>query len=452
MKRYKLSLFFLLYSILALNISCKKYLEEKPDKKLVVPSTIDDLRSLLNNDDVMNWADPSSGDMACDNLFLLTTTWNALYDLTAKYDYIWDDRTNHENEWADIYLRVFNANVILENADNVGGTASEVNDVKGRALFYRGYTFYQIAQHYCVPYNEATAESDLGIPLKLKSDINDKTMRATVKESYFQMISDLKQASLLLPVKVTFPTQPGKAACYGALARCYLAMADYQNAFLYADSCLQINSKLLDLNDLNPDDAAPYALFNKEVILHYKTRGGLSLTQSRGKVDSALYASYSDNDLRKTLNYKSNADGSHSFKGNYDATTGSSMFSGIATDEIFLIRAECSARLNRPAEALTDLNTLLKTRWKTGTYVNYQLHDNATVLRVILKERRMELAFRGTIRWADLRRLNKDSFSQQKIERNLTGQVYSLAPGDPKYTFLIPQNVINVTGIQQNKR
>ena len=55
------------------------------------------------------------------------------------------------------------------------------------------------------------------------------------------------------------------------------------------------------------------------------------------------------------------------FKGSYNGTLFA--FTGLATDEIFLVRAECRARTGDINGAMDDLNRLLQQRWKTGTFV-----------------------------------------------------------------------------------
>ena len=69
-----------------------------------------------------------------------------------------------------------------------------------------------------------------------------------------------------------------------------------------------------------------------------------------------------------------------------------------------------------------------------------------------LIERRKELLYRG-LRWTDLRRLNKETGRQTLLQRTIAGQSYSLPASDPRYTLLIPDNVISFNpGMHQNPR
>src|SRR5690606_18167283 len=98
-----------------------------------------------------------------------------------------------------------------------------------------------------------------------------------------------------------------------------------------------------------------------------------------------------------------------------------------------------------------SLRTLLKTRWKDGAYEMPAVADGPELIRLILREREKELLFRGALRWSDLRRLNTDPQTARTLVRKLD-KTYSLPPGDPRYTFLIPWTAIQHSGMQQNPR
>ena len=128
--------------------------------------------------------------------------------------------------------------------------------------------------------------------------------------------------------------------------------------------------------------------------------------------------------------------------------TMASFFTGVAVDELYLIRAEAYARLNNTTAALIDLNTLLESRWKTGTFNPVTASDANEVLKKILLERRKELLFRDS-RWSDIKRLNKLQ-AGITLKRILNNQTYVLTPGSPAFAIPIPQKVIDMTGMPQN--
>lgn len=452
-KRYTQKLAVLLAAFILSNLTCGKYLDEKPDKKQAVPSTLQDLQAMLDNVTVMNRGYPNYGEAAADNYYLTGDGFNALPTNEDKALYTWKrDGIVIGSQWLSPYKIVYYANQVLESlaaspeAHTTGGA-----QIKGAALFFRGYAFLQVAGIFAPQYDAATAASDPGIPLRLTADFNPKSVRASNEETYRQIITDLKQAAQLLPKVSEFPTRPTSTAAWAALSRVLLTMGNYQEAGRYADSCLSAGAMLMDLNTISQAAPNPFKRFNSETLFYAISTGGNGIHPATGRIDSLLYRSYSANDLRKTIYFKTNTDGSHAFKGNYDGVQSALIFSGPATDEMYLVSAECSARSGQAEKAMSRLNQLLATRFKAGTFVPLEAADSDTALDMILNERRKELVYRG-LRWFDLKRLNKEDRFQTTLQRKIDGTVYQLGPGDLRYQFLIPQSVISASGMAQNPR
>jgi tetratricopeptide (TPR) repeat protein len=283
----------------------------------------------------------------------------------------------------------------------------------------------------------------------LEADFNQPTRRHTLQQTYDRIIADLKEAIELLPDRPLVVLRSSKPAAQALLARVYMSMRDYENCLKYANDCLAIKDDLIDYNGgegIAQGGTYAFTRFHPEVIFE-----SLALPASSfyyATVDSVLYDSYNDDDLRKTMFFAGRSP-IVPFKGNYASTAGSH-FSGHATDEVFLMRAECLARKGQTAAALTDLNHLLVRRWKTGTFVPFTAATAEEALDLILLERRKELVFRG-VRWMDLKRLNKEGRNIELV-RNLDGQIYRLAPNDLRYAMAIPKDIIQMTGIAQNPR
>ena len=119
--------------------------------------------------------------------------------------------------------------------------------------------------------------------------------------------------------------------------------------------------------------------------------------------------------------------------------------------EFYLTKAECLARNGSVTEAISTLNKLLITRYKTGSYTPVSVTDQQEALSIILLERRKELLFRG-IRWTDLRRLNLEASTAVTIYRKLNGTSYKLEPNSPNYTLPVADDVIQLSNIPQNMR
>ncbi|EHQ26571.1 RagB/SusD family nutrient uptake outer membrane protein [Mucilaginibacter paludis] len=444
-------------------LSCNKkdFLDAKPDKSLVIPQSLADFQAIMDNDLEMNGTTteygpvPGMGEMSADNYFVLDADYNTIFQPQQKNVYVWAKNIydgSAVNDWDMPYKSVFNCNFVLEGINSIPVTEqnkASYNRVLGSALFFRAHAFYQLAQVFAPPYQKTNAASQLGIPLRLSTDISEKISRATLKDTYDRVITDLLKSKDLLPTDNTAKTRPSRQAAYGLLARVYQTMQEYDKALLYADSCLQLHSYLLDYQSINASATYPFNIANDEMIFSCKMTEVYNgpLYATRAKVDNALYQSYDANDIRKTIFFRT-ATGGYRFKGSYLLNY---LFAGLATDEIFLIRAESYARAGKTLEAMNDLNTLLIKRWAKNKFMPYTAADAGTALNLILQERRKELIFRG-LRWPDLRRLNLEG-RNISLTRIVNGTIYSLPSGDPRWTLPIPLQVIGFNpGMPQNDR
>lgn len=445
-----------LFILLPLLVSCKKdFLALKSDKNLVIPSTLADFQALLDKSSIMNESMPNQGELSSDDYYLKNDAWNGLKVPVQKNSYIWAkdiyEGTN-SNDWEFMYRLIFYTNNVLEGLDNMQtiDDPQKYNEIKGSALFFRAYGFYQIAQIFCAPYFASSTNDGLGIPLRLKSDINIPSTRATIAQTYTQIISDLNKSVSLLPSVVSYKTRPNKTAAYAMLSRVYLIMQDYNRSLLFADSAImQPDNELIDFNNLNPTASYPMQQYNSEVIFQTTLTYATNFATSRINIDSNLFESYIKNDIRKVA-WFTVTNGHLIFKGNYNASP-FYFFSGLGLDEVYLNKAECLARNGKLTEAMNTLNALLVKRFMTGTFRPLTASDGNEALKLILQERRKELLLRG-IRWSDLRRLNLDPSTAITLYRILNGQTYELLPNSPNYVFPIQNNVIQLSGMEQNQR
>lgn len=453
----KKTFLYLLVLIMIGILSCKKFLNKKSDASLVTPSTLADAQALLDDADIMNiLATPAYMEASADDYFLLPATYHKFNQAFLNY-YTWQPQEyNFGNDWSSAYLAVYNANLCLDRLSVLSPLSQQRDQykrVKGGGLFFRAYYFTDLLWNYAKAYDANTATKDFGIVLRLNADFNSPSIRSNVADSYQQAIMDAKMAASLLPDYSVHPLRPSKAAAFGLLARINLSMRHYDQAYLYADSCLALNHELLDYNepaDLNGSvmNDVPFNQFNKETIFYTELTNNIGIfVPSRAKIDTILYDSYDDDDLRKQAFFKSNS-GYFQYKGSY---TGSpySFFSGIAVDEILLIHAECLARAGKINQAMQDLNTLLKKRWdKSVSYTIRTALNSQDALSQILKERRKELLMRG-LRWIDIKRLNKEG-AEITPKRIVDGKEFVLAPNDPFYALPLPTDIIRLTGVPQN--
>jgi len=438
-------------------VSCKKFLDKKPDSSLALPETLVDLQAILDKDNSMINQTPAFGEASADDHFILDNDFN--FGTIGQNAYKWMLYDYNGGEYQYASFPVYSANVCLDAIKTIpvtGDNRIAWNNVKGSALFYRAYYFLWFTWQYGKAYDSASSATDLGIILRLSSDATIRSVRSSVKESYERVINDTKEAAALLPDIPLHVVRPSKAAAYGLLARVYLSMRKYDSAFKYADLCLSIKHDLMDFNTIQHLALLPFQQYNKEVIFHStrggdQSSGGVGIT--RGKIDTNLLAMYDTNDLRRSA-YFYPVGNYDRFKGSYaqDQTGFFVFFTGIATDEMYLTRAECYARAGDTASALGDLNTLIRSRWKNTVipYPRITAIDSADALGKILIERRKELVMR-CLRWIDIKRLNKEN-ANIKLKRIVNGLTFELLPNANYYALPLPTDLINITGIPQNPR
>lgn len=430
-------------------LGCEKFLDEKSQSNLRIPTSVADLQSLLDNFSAMNYMDLSSAEMVAGDFYLSDADWASRGEQERRL-YLWENSNvlgTSSNDWITMYNMVYRANTVIEGSVAVNGLKNDAtwNNVLGQGYYYRAKSFLQLLGSYALAYDEG--EENPGIPLRLTTDFNERSVRASVKQGYEQVVNDLEKSIKLLSVVPVHVMRPSKPAAYALMARTLLMMRKYEQAGLYADSCLQLKSDLIDYNTLNLSLTNPFVMFHPETIHYTRFQTPSSLNNTRAKVSLDVINSYADGDLRKAVLYKL-TNGTYAYRGSYSGEP--IPFGGLATDEMYLIRAECNVRANRLVLAMTDLNKLLRTRWdKNKTFVPLAISDQSTALTFVLAERRKELVMRG-LRWGDIKRLNKEG-AGISLTRTINGVNYELKANSPRFANPIPEKVIETSGMEQNK-
>lgn len=439
------------YTILMLGLAlmgCGKFLDERPQSSLRIPSTVSDFQSLLDNFSVMNYMDLSSAEMVAGDFYLTDADWASRTEQERKL-YLWETSNVMSlttNDWINMYNMVYRANTVIEGtAELYGSGSAEWYNVLGQGHYYRAKSFLQLLGSYALAYDEA--EEKPGIPLRLDTDFNKPSVRSSVTDSYQKVVADLKKAIRLLPNTPLHVMRPSKPAAHALLARTYLMMRKYEEAGLHADSCLQLKSDLIDYNTLNLNATNPFTMFHPETIHYTRFQNPASMSNVRAKISLDIINSYADGDLRKSAFYRVN-NGTYAQRGSYSGET--IPFGGLATDEVYLIRAESHARAGRLQAAMDDVNVLLKKRWdKNKVFVPYTAANIPTAVAIVLSERRKELTLRG-LRLPDIKRLNKEG-GGIALTRTINGVTYTLPANSPRFANPIPENIIEISGMQQNQ-
>jgi hypothetical protein len=449
-------------------VSCTKdFLSLKRDMKNVVPQSLEDFQALMDNSAVINLNSAYLlGEIGAGDFYLKDETWNALSSPWVKNAYNWQAdifQGSQSDIWNRMYEKILYCNIVLEGLERNKNDIHDIqgyNDVRGQALFWRSYSFYQLAQFFCAVYDKQNLEGRIGLPLRLESDIDQKVGQSTLLQTYNQIVVNLLEAENLLKEEkpiifgAYFKSRPSKIALRALLSRIYLQMQEYVKAKEYAQKVLTMQSQLLDFNQVpvKPVKEYTFDIFgstNPEVLLYDVMFYNSVIAQSRLIVDSVLLRSYEVNDLRKARFFTSTNGVDTTFRGSYNGNVDLHGF--ITLSEVYLILAESSVRENDIIRAKEIMNVFLSNRYANSTIKDISSLEKSALLNFILQERKKELVFRG-VRWQDLRRLNLEPEFETTITRKIEGISYKLLPKSQKYIYPLPDDEVILNGYKQVER
>lgn len=437
---------------LASLLSCRKYVENVPIQGQRVLVYTQDFRLLMDNREQLEKSIGIPPVLSSDDVDLTAQTLqdNIMSNNIRRAVYTWGkpfyvDR-NNDYDWDMLYAANYVCNVVINGVmESKNGLPEVKNAILGEALVHRAYNFFILVNLYAKQYDAASAGKDPGIPLLLKPELLGNLTRRTVKDTYEQIIADIRQAIPFLPGKPASNTRPSKAAAYALLSKVYLNMRDFASAAAFADSSLAISGQLYDYNEAIAGTSPVFpAQYNDVQILLRKVP---RQTYSAIQLSQPLLDLLGTKDIRYELFVKSGTRFYPSFTGlgywsrqNY----GDGPAVGLSVNETWLIKAECLARAGKKDEAVTMLNTLRKLRFRPADYADLAAATADAALQLVVDERRRE--FFGTgLRWFDQRRLNKDALFAKPVTRVFNNVTYTLEPDGNGYVFplasiLITQN------------
>lgn len=488
--------------------SCTKFLQEKPSKTSSLEVTkASQLDALLNAYSTFYAEGNRTAIFSTDDYEFTTALYNArpgTFTMAAVEFALWDinflpDDTR-EGFWSGEYKKIFTANMVLDYLPKVSGTDAEKAILKADAHLIRAYSYWNLANTYCLPYSDAT-KSEQGLPIKLGLSFDEPVARAPLEKAYQLIESDLAEA-----LKTTVPlVQDGKArhwraskaGVHGFAARYYLHRGNYTEAQKHAEAALAEYSTLVDYNtdmrygrdqvitiDGGTPDAKtvtlkyPYTHDNQtdftdmvgwKEFLYFRMLNHESWWYIPSAQLLALY------DQTHDLRYRYHIVEGYSYdrgmtKPSYNYPGYIFFFkdrlpSGPTVAEMLLIKAECQARAGQFNEGITTVNILRAKRMEPGAWVNLTAADKAEALQKILEERRRELPY--TQRWYDIRRFNNNEdpaddvvltrtfypYTSANVAISEAPKQYSLPKGSRRFAAPLPRTeIISSNGIiEQNK-
>jgi len=333
-------------------------------------------------------------------------------DYTQFYSYTLTPQNQEINAlWSSPYGEIYQINDILANITNNGNLSpSLIKQLTGEMEVVRAFVyFYQVNLFG-------------GVPVVTTTDYttNAQLPRATSAAVYTQILADLNDAVKKLPT--TYPSaghvRPNLYTAVALQAKVHLYQGNWQAAYNEADSVISSGgfSLLTDLNSVFLDGSAE-AIWQVPVENAYQGSGDAQNFVPYGGtpnyvVTDSLLSKFGANDLRKAdwlgFNVVNNDTLYYAYKyKDLAPTTPATDFMMLRLGEMYLIRAEAAAQLNKLSQAVADVNTI---RARAGLAVTtVDATSQKAVLGAVRDERRLELCFEFGNRFFDLGRTSTDS-------------------------------------------
>jgi len=472
----------------SLNACKKDFLEIQPKGKVIAQAT-NDYNLMFNNGNILlNNMDVSIplGDevIAMDNYFS-----SAALPRTQRlfrYDDIVYDNGVQANEMLNMMntLYIFNK-IAAEVMSSTGGTDQQKKALLAEAKADRAFNNFWLINMFGKPYNPATAATDPGYPIVTAADVTETSFtRASVQEMYDFIVKDLTEAIPSLPVAISSRGRMGKAAAEVLLGKVYVFMGKY------AEAKTQLDAAVTDLASTgSATTLTTVALYDYNVTLVPGGTWGYSTATATtffsGMPTQAIHTEYiccrqlatsawftinselvmspqttalftsSDKRLNlfSTKPYLVNT--AYPLAGAMRRNGPAGVQYGETIPDMYLLRAECRARLNDLTGAKADLEILRVKRMSAADATVPTTLTQLQMIQFVLNERLRENAMQG-MRWWDMRRLSADPlFASATYTHQLysaTGTLSATYPLRPeRLTMRFTQSVIDQNpGMQNN--
>jgi len=357
-----------------------------------------------------------------------------------------------------LYQQIYTYNVIVNGVmDAVGGSHEQKLRLLAEARAARALNYMLLAQFFGKSYNDATAATDLCVPLVLKADVGITSYkRATVKDIYDFVLQELEEACPNLGEYTLERQRMFRFAGYAILGRAYMLVHNYQKAteaFIKADGLMSKSNVTLKLFDYKREmlvwkDTSNIASWkpgfvyptntnntaNTEIVLNRQLMNPVAssiLGNANVFIKSEYRTLFITGDLRKEF---------------YDSTWTriARIFhnEGVDLPAYYLNYAECLARTGDLSKARELVSLLRENRFEEGFGAIPATVDNQEkLIKFIVEERLREYMATGT-RWFDIRRLWNDPLFQDLKPYTHSDGVNTYTLTENRLTYRIPKSVL----------
>lgn len=452
--------------------SCNDYLDIVP-KGNKIPTTLADYEALLRDEYTIGQTPISNALYLLNDYYVTVSNLNS--PTLTRANYMWDETADRillnnadESTYYQLYAAISSCNLIVENVPSATeATDAERAEVIAYAKVIRSLCYFVLANYYADTYDAATVGEKLSVPLITSANINAPSQQVTIQAIYDFIIQGVQEAiDGGLPEQSMTVLHPNLGAAYALLARVYLQMQNYSEALSYANLALGQNDQLYDWNAYydehrstieNPEDytGLPTPTDYSYVENYYFRCGNGSPNYTTNELNIPVERAerFEEGDARflsRWKLYSQNQDTYYRGVGN-----GYFNWGGLTTTEVYLIKAECQARLAQGGdftEAMNTLNAVRQTRIRPEVYQPLTASTLTEAIELIRRTKDNELIF-SIVPFADARRFNQEGTYARTMTKTYEGETYTLRPDSHLWTMPFPAGAINNPGngsIQQN--
>ena len=439
--------------------SCDNYLDEVP-KGSKVPTTLADFEAFIRDEYTNQSVDVTQALNLLNDKYVTIASISS--DRFVRANYMWDEEANRivlnqadEGTFYRSYAGISTFNLIIENAlTATEATEEQKRTVWAEAKILRAMNYFNLANFYADTYEASTAATKLSVPLITSASINAPSKQVSIQEIYDFILTDVKDALPYLPKISQTALHPNLGGGYAFYARVYLQMNNYTEALKYADLALAENNKLYNwvqnyntykaiIIDPNSDTTTPSPMGYNYVENYSYRHGSNTNLGTENSIPVERAARFEAGDARFLSRWKLRTVGADTYyrrilSGNFN-------YGGMTTVEVYLIKAECLARVGQITQALDVLNTVRKTRILPEVYQDIATSDQATALNAIFKTKNNELIL-TIVPFADARRLNAEGVYKVSFTKVDAGTTYTLSSESHLWTMPFPQGATNNPG------
>lgn len=398
--------------------------------------------------------------------------------------------TNSEIEsiYAALYRVIGRCNFYLDQVDEVRNSLTDdayiqtLDYYTGEVYCARALAYSELVKCFCKAYDPATADTELGVVLRTKYFESEPVVRASLKDSYAFIISDLEKAIELLDKENDIYNNAyfTEAAAHAIYARVALYMQDWDKAISESSEIIDHETAGFELADARSNYSADLSmldyLWQYDASFEIIWKIGYTNT-SYGYPTGAIFTGitndftyyypdyvpaqwvlnlYGSGDMRYDA-YFANAQTGYShqltwpllvkYYGNRNLISNvlvyeTNMPKPLRMAEQYLIRAEAYCEKGEYGKASADLTTLRQSRYSSGGNISVTAEN---WLQTISDERVRELYMEG-FRLHDLKRWNMGFERTPQSNSLVEGSSMKIESNNPLFVWPIPNHEIEAPG------